>query len=54
MANYSIDKLENGAKILTGVCVSVLGGGLLMLLHSKKDDEKDSNDKAEQPKGKKR
>lgn len=55
MANYSIDKLENAAKILAGVCGSVLGGGLLMLLHSNKDDdEKDSNDKVEKPKGKKR
>jgi len=55
MANYGIDKLENAAKILAGVCVSVLGGRLALLLHSNKDDnEKKSNDKVEQSKGKKR
>lgn len=42
MANYSIDKLENAAKTLAEVCVSTIvlvGGSLLSLLHSDKDDK---------------
>lgn len=55
MANYGIEKLEKAAKILAGVCVGMIGGGLTLLLNSNKTDKDEAaDDKKKQPKEKKR